>query len=145
MPLQIARLYYGTSGYAVKPNDTLPLPAEFDYARPVECARLIMAIMSNASGGHILRDCVLRILPGNKAANITGSGVHVYYCADGPRPAITAEQALARFYATGVMHLGSVRTDQYGDGWRRAVWFDFPGPKPAYVPRWRSVSRETNA
>lgn len=121
MKLQFARLSYGSSIYPVHPNDLLPIPEEFDFANAVECAQRIFAIMSNASGGHVLHDCTLRIYPTRKSANLTANGCHVYFTDPG-KPKLLPHEVLALAHSVQVYHLGSVRTDQYGQGWARPVW-----------------------
>lgn len=126
--LDRAVLCYGSSLYPVKPNETLPLPAVFDFGNPIECARLVMAIMSNASGGHPLRNCRLILAPDQLGASIVCSGAHVHYSV-ADRPKLTATEALARFAAQRWYMLGDVVTDQYGDGYTRARWRDSHGPR----------------
>lgn len=119
--LQIARLSYGSTSYAVTPNATLPLPTVFDFEHPEEAARQIFAIMSNASGGHPLRDCRVRIHAGRRTANLVANGAHVFY-APPVREKLTVEDALRIERETQVIQLGCVATDQYGNGWKRARW-----------------------
>lgn len=121
MQLVFASLMYGVRGYEVKPAAHLPLPETFDFDNPEECAKLIFACMSNASGGHLLRDCKLKIHRGRQTANLTSSGCHVFY-APKDRAKLTVEQAIALEQEAEVFHLGSVATDQYGEGWKRARW-----------------------
>lgn len=125
MNLEIATLYYGSTQYPVLPSEISPLPLEFDFNNPVDCARKIFAIMSNASGGHTVRDCKLRINREEQIANLTGSGVHVYYAVKG-RAKMNIEQILKVEKEKEVFPLGSVTTDQYGDGWKRATWVEQP-------------------
>jgi hypothetical protein len=119
--LDFARLYYGSSAYPVERNETLPLPETFDFEKPEECARLIFAIMSNASGGHTLHKCTLRIDPVRRVANLTAGGVHVFYKPINA-PKMTVEEAIAATERIWVLELGNVFTDQYGYGWKRARW-----------------------
>lgn len=129
MKLEFAHITYGSRIYPVKPNETLPLPKEFDFSKPEECAKLIFAIMSNASGGHTLRGCKLAINQVRKTANLSCNGAHVFY--RDPEQiqslqGLTDEQIVARIEELNkdrqVIELGNVRTDQYGDGYKRAVW-----------------------
>lgn len=122
MQLQLAKLMYGTStGYNVKPSADLPLPTEFDFDKPEECAKLIFACMSNASGGFRLRNCKVRYNTERQCANLTATGVHIYY-ADPDAPKLSVEEAMALHTSSVVIELGDVRTDQYGEGWKRAIW-----------------------
>ncbi|MFK4136748.1 hypothetical protein ACI2KR_31445 [Pseudomonas luteola] len=121
MNLKLAHLVYGSSLSAVKPSQTLPLPQVFDFENPEACARQIFAIMSNASGGFTLKNCQVRLSPERKTANLTCSGAHVFY-ADDSLPKLGLEEAIESHKCSQVIELGSVRTDQYGDGWKRAHW-----------------------
>lgn len=130
MHLQFAKLHYGMSSYDVKPHEGLPLPTEFDFEQPVECAKKIFAMMSNASGGHPLFDCTLRIYRDRHSANLTAKGVHVYFRMPN-HPKLSLEEVIASHDASEVFALGTVVTDQYGDGWKRAIW---KAPKPSTPP-----------
>lgn len=120
--LQRAVLMYGTRAYPVTPCPTTPLPESFDFDHPEECARLIFAIMSNASGGHTLRDCTLRLSEQWGRANLTCNGAHVYYKHPGFGNPIEVQDIDSYMNSCTRVNLGTVRTDQYGDGWKRAVW-----------------------
>lgn len=122
MNLEIAHLNYGFTPCAVKPSESIPLPAQFDFDDVEGCARKIFALMSNASGGFLLRDCRVRIHRERKTANLTANGAHVYY-ADKSLPKLDVEQAIQLMADSEVLDLGSVRTDEYGDGWQRAKWY----------------------
>lgn len=130
MNLDLATLSYGSTQYPVVPSELSPLPLEFDFNNPEDCARKIFAIMSNASGGHTVRDCKLRINREEKLANLTGSGVHVYYAVKG-RAKMSIEQILKLEKEKEVFLLGNVTTDQYGNGWKRATWAEQPEPAGA--------------
>ncbi len=117
-----AVLLYGSSRYPVEANDTLPLPLEFDFNAPEECARKVLAVMSNASGGHKLANCRLRIHRGRKTASITCSGGYARYREDSTPFAFNVEQAMQFDAECEVYELGAVSTDQYGEGWKRARW-----------------------
>ena len=93
MSLERAVLTYGSRSIPVVPSELNPLPAEFDFQNPVECARLIFAIMSAASGGHSLHDCKVRVDQERRTANLTCSGAHVFYAEPG-RQKLTVEEAL---------------------------------------------------
>ena len=121
MQLELAKLMYGDRGYNVEPAAHLPLPETFNFDNPEECAKLVFACMSNASGGFTLKDCKLKIHRGRQTANLTSSGCHVFY-APKDRAKLTVEQAIALEQEAEVFLLGSVATDQYGDGWKRAHW-----------------------
>lgn len=126
--LDRAVLHYGDSVYPVTPNEFLPLPSAFDFGNPEACARHILAVMSNASGGHTLRDCRLWIAHDSSVANIVANGAHVYYAVR-DRAKLSVTEALARQAAVRVLQLGDVQTDQYGDGYTRAQWRDNIGPQ----------------
>lgn len=119
--LKFAKLMYGATAYNVDPDVSLPIPTEFDFDRPEECARKVFACMSNASGGHPVRDCRLRIDPVRRTANLTGSGVHVFY-SPADLPKVSVDEAIQIALRTVMIDLGDVTTDQYGDGWKRAQW-----------------------
>lgn len=119
--LQQALLHYGTSSYAVQPSEMLPLPVEFDFTDPVTCGRLISAIMCNAGGGHTLRECKVRIHRKRRTALILSSGTFVFY-RDPDVGRITVEEALQVEKEIETFTLGAVRSDPYGEGWKRAVW-----------------------
>lgn len=121
--LNRAVVVYGEHTYQVKPNELTPLPVEFDFERPEECARLIFAIMSNASGGHKLTRCELRIDTERRTANLTANGAHVFYKPADLPPMCVAE-AIAAMERIRLYRLGTVMTDQYGKGYERAVWTD---------------------
>lgn len=122
--LKIASLSFGRSRYAVTPNASLPLPEVFDFDNVEQCARTILAIMSNAAGGHQLTRCRVRISKELGTANITSSGCHVYYVQEG-KPLtkdMSAEEIEGIISRAETMELGTVVTHQYGDGWKHAVW-----------------------
>ncbi len=117
--LKMCGLYYGRSCVKVAPTEHLPIPESFDFANPLECAMKVAAILSNASGGHILRDVKLTINREWQTANVTANGAHAYWSADRK---LKPEDIQAFVNGSQDYNLGSVRTDQYGDGWKRAVW-----------------------
>jgi hypothetical protein len=121
MNLDFAHIYYGSSSCPVQSSDITPLPLVFDFDNAESCARKIFAIMSNASGGHALSNCVLRLHRGRNTANLTAKGVHVYYH-DASQPKLSVDGALAMHDEIEKIELGSVVTDQYGGGWQRAHW-----------------------
>jgi hypothetical protein len=126
--LAFANLNYGRRAYEVLPNETLPLPQEFDFENAEACARKIFAIMSNASGGHLIKGCKVATNKVNGTANLTGNGVHVFYqIKKRPKVSLKTEEEVKQYAADieanrVVLELGDVVTDQYGDGWTRAVW-----------------------
>lgn len=122
MMLKLANLTYGRQVYPVRADEALPLPAQFDFDRPEECAKLVLAIMSNAGGGHTLSGCRVAINATRKTANITGSGAHVYYAPTDEKKVTSPAELQAMMAERVVIELGNVVTDQYGGGWRRAVW-----------------------
>ncbi|HEX8590708.1 hypothetical protein [Pseudomonas sp.] len=119
--LEVAHLNYGATVIHVKPSDLLPLPPTFDFDNAEQCARTVFAVMSNASGGFALRDCKVRIDIARKRVNLTASGCHVFY-APTDRQKLPIEEAIRAHQQATVLELGSVSTDQYGEGWKRAVW-----------------------
>ncbi|MDU8351003.1 hypothetical protein RYA05_03730 [Pseudomonas syringae pv. actinidiae] len=121
MNLDRACLNYGSTQVPVSPSEITPLPQVFDFSDPVGCARKIFAVMSNASGGFRLSECRVRIHRERQAANLTCNGAHIYY-RDSNQVKLTLEQAIAMHEESEVFDLGSVRTDQFGEGWSRAVW-----------------------
>ena len=126
--LKFAHLNYGRKVYPVSPSKALPIPEKFDFTNPEDCARKIFAIMSNASGGHLIKGCKVAVNQANGTVNLTSNGVHVFY-EEGSRQKVsldTAEQ-IKQYVAfieanTMVIELGEVSADQYGDGWTRATW-----------------------
>ena len=128
--LDFAHLTYGTRIYPVRPNEVTPIPATIDPNAPdfLDTVRSIFAMMSNASGGHIIRTCKLSVW--NGSVNLSGDGVHVFYKDPNAKKfAISTDdpEGVAAFVELVeknriVMELGSVVTDQYGDGWKRARW-----------------------
>jgi len=121
MSLEFAKLYYGRSAYNVEAKENLPLPQEFDFAHPVECAKIIFAIMSNVSGGHAISNCRFDFSEERGSANLVANGVHVYYSKPNKKK-LSVEEALKMVAERVEIKLGTVVTDQYGDGWKRAVW-----------------------
>lgn len=119
--LVFARLNYGSSQYPVEPTSTTPLPVVFDFDNPEESARHIFAVMSNASGGHTLRNCKVRFHRERGSANLTSSGCHVFFH-DDDAPKMSLDAVMKFEQEATILHLGDVTTDQYGDGWKRAVW-----------------------
>ena len=119
--LKRATINYGTRQYHVAGEGTVPLPLQFDFADPEACARKVFAVMSNASGGHAFRDCKVRYHLGRRTANLTSSGCHVYY-ADDAAPKLDLDKIEAYMAECVTIELGTVSTDQYGDGWERARW-----------------------
>lgn len=117
---EFAQLLYGTARYRVSPNDH-PLPVKFDFNNPEECARKVFAIMSNAAGGHTLRDCKVRYHKERGTANLTANGAHIFFQTPG-LPKLNVEQVCDMVLECVIISLGDVRTDQYGDGWKRAQW-----------------------
>lgn len=129
MQLQLAKLLYGAADvYDIKPSADLPIPMEFDFNKPEECAKLIFACMSNASGGFRLRNCKLRYNPKHLTANLTAIGVNVYYAVT-DAPKLSVEETIAQHPHWVVVELGDVSTDQYGGGWERAEWMASEKPE----------------
>lgn len=122
MKLKFATLFYGATSYAVKPNEITPIPEVFDFDNAVDCAKHIFAVMSNASGGHRLTGCTLRIHKGRRQANLSAMGVHVYYCDDAVPKIAGLEEFVVVESETETFVLGDVVTDQYGRGYERAKW-----------------------
>jgi hypothetical protein len=124
MSLQFAHLTFGSGLLLVSTSDSCPIPKEFDFENAEECARTIFSIMSCQSGGFTLNDCKLAYDAKRRAANLTCGGMHVYY-EDDTLPKMTPQQAVAYAgnYPGIVRHLGNVRAEGFGDGWKRAHWF----------------------
>lgn len=115
-----AVLMYGSSVCPVRPNEGLPIPEVFDWGNPVECAKKIFAMMSNASGGHHLKDCKVSVNVEFGSANLFCNGAHIFYSYGRKYP---LEEMMEKMKSTVTYDLGSVVTDQYGDGWKRAKWY----------------------
>jgi hypothetical protein len=120
--LRFARLIYGSRLYPIKPSVHLPIPETFDFENPIECAKTIFAIMSNACGGHTIRRCELRTDQALGMANLTGIGVHVYYAPLHHYRTRNIDDVMHMILCTKLYSLGNVSSDQYGDGWKRAIW-----------------------
>jgi hypothetical protein len=122
-----AAICYGrySNEYLVERGALHPLPAEFDFAQPAECARLILAVMSNAAGGHTLRDCRVFYSMERRTACVSASGAYARY-SPAFRPPMTVEEATRIVHESVTIQLGSVTTDQYGEGWKRARWNEPP-------------------
>ena len=124
--LHLATLCYGRRYYHVKPEPHIaPLPETFDFDDAENCARKIFACMSNASGGHPLAECRLRMHLGRRTANMVANGAHVFY-APHARQMLTAEMALQIERETIVVELGTVRATGYGGGHAHAKWTPAP-------------------
>lgn len=119
--LQFAKLYYGVNGYDIQPSETLPLPRKFDFDNPEKCARLIFALMSQASGGFTLRDCRVHINAEVEMASLVANGAHIFYAPDN-RPKLTASQAMDLIVHRKTLTLGSVTTDTAPKAYTRAHW-----------------------
>lgn len=118
-----AVLYYGTRVYPVPRNEITPFPESYHRDQSwQDFGRTVCAMLSNASGGHTLRDCKLRIYRDGSVTVSCSGGRASYYSPNKPRN-MSAEQAIEYMESSVVFHLGNVRTDQYGEGWQRAVWF----------------------
>lgn len=120
--LNLAHLSYGSTVCSVEPNAITPLPEVFDFENPEACAKIIFAIMSNASGGHPLKGCKLQIHRGRESANMTANGVHVYYANPETPKFADVQAAMVARGEMVVYQLGNVIATQYGDGWKSAVW-----------------------
>lgn len=115
-----ASLMYGSAIYPV--DDHPAMPAEFDFDNPIECAKLVLACLSNASGGHQLQRCKLAIDPVRRTANIVANGAHAFFSPGNLPKFTTIQDACAAVERTITHELGTVVTDQYGEGWKRAKW-----------------------
>ena len=136
-----AALTYGMRPYPVVPTDVTPLPVEFDFNDPSACGKLIFAILSNASGGHVLANCRLRIHREKRVASLSSSGAYARYRPSALPFGFTAEEALKFDSECEVFEFGRVVTDQYGEGWKRARWTtpDQIG-MPERQHRWRTAT-----
>jgi hypothetical protein len=121
MNLVSATIYYGSQPYPVRPNATTPVPETFDFNDVEGCARKVFAVMSNASGGHMIHDCRVHVHHGRQTASLVGNGVAVHY-APLNRSKLTVAEALQAMEERITIQLGRVTTDQYGNGWQRAKW-----------------------
>lgn len=117
--LRLSSLHYGSTIIRVQRTVHLPLPEVFDFQNPIDCAKKAMAIMSNASGGFMIQGVKLRIHERHESANLTGNGAHVFWSA-GHKLAL--EDAIKMHEESTLFELGTVSSDQYGGGWKRAVW-----------------------
>ncbi|WGN90762.1 hypothetical protein [Burkholderia phage vB_BglM_WTB] len=120
MKLQFARIFHGSNSHPVKPSERLPIPEQFDFDNPIECAKKIAAIMSFASGGHKMRDVKLRVHRGRRSANIIGNGLHVFY-RDPDSAALPATPKTIEEYSreSDVTVLGNVRAK---NAWTSPKW-----------------------
>lgn len=128
--LEFAKISYGPRSYPVKPSDLFPIPETLDPSAPdfIDQVRSIFAMMSNAGGGHVVRGC--KVSTWNGSVNLSANGVHVFYkdpdakkiSFEGMKTDEIVEVAKRIDAERTVVELGSVRTDQYGDGWKRAIW-----------------------
>lgn len=116
-----AAICYGSNEYPVEAGPLHPLPPEFDFENPEACARLALAVLSNAAGGHTLRDCRVIYSLERRNAVVSASGAYARYSSP-DRSALTVEDALRIMAESITIQLGSVRSDQYGEGWKRAKW-----------------------
>lgn len=123
--------YTPTSIVHVKPHAGLPIPAEFDFHNPIRAAKEIAALMSNASGGHVLNNCRLTYNRNCQTATVTALGMAVHYAPEGFKlfsEGTSADPNMVRDvitrYQNGctTVELGNVVADQYGKGWLRAKW-----------------------
>lgn len=131
--LQFATLSYGRRQTRVVPTTNVPIPTGLDVRSPffLTHVRNILAMMSNAGGGHPVRNCKVSVF--RDSVNITGDGVHVFF-KDPTVPPLEKgadDEETTRIFLEYmntvegeqvVTELGNVVTDQYGDGWMRAVW-----------------------
>lgn len=124
--LKYARLFYGASHYDVDMNDYVPFLTSYCGEDIAAFARQVLAVMSNASGGHRLTRCSVMTFNGH--VQIIASGVTVYYeNPDAVKYDLTTLDGAKAYAETFerdcvVTHLGEVITDQYGEGYKRAVW-----------------------
>lgn len=116
MYLQIAGLFYGgPKMYEVKADDVSNLPTEFDFAKPEQCAVKVLRALSQASGGHSLRDCHVLVHKARHTATVSASGAIARYAPRGERTKLTADEAIRILNETQRIVLGTV----YPNGARR--------------------------
>ena len=129
--LQFATLSYGARRINVVPTTSTPIPTSLDPASPLFLThvRNIFAMMSNASGGHPIRGCKVAVF--RDTVNLTGEDVHVFFKNPEADPVkLGSDEAAVKAFVEMVERervvtvLGTVVTDQYGDGWQRARWVD---------------------
>ena len=101
------------------PHAGLPIPETFNFKDPEGCAKQVAAIMSNASGGFLIKDVKLSYHEGWGCANLSGNGMHVYW-SNGKKGSIQEVCKMAE--ESTKIDLGTVSSDQYGEGWKRAIW-----------------------
>ena len=122
-----AKLTYGVRAYPVEKNEHFSPFEDFDPKGDLmEQVFKAIAMMSNASGGHTLRDAKVRVHP--TFVSIIGNGFSIKWGEVDPtvRAIANIEQRaieVSRIFNESVVYdvPFAVRTDQYGDGWKRAI------------------------
>lgn len=120
MKLSLAHLNYGSTVKPIVISEEFPIPQEFDFDRAEECARKILAIMCNASGGS-MKNCGVRYHKEQQTANITSDKCHVYYCVPG-RYAMSVQTLMQIHAESTLLDLGSITTSTEPFGWEAPTW-----------------------
>ncbi|MFV3332585.1 hypothetical protein ACNFIA_16735 [Pseudomonas sp. NY15437] len=109
MNLQHAHLLFGQSTEVIASSESTPIPREFDFTEPEDCAKSIFALMGRAAGGFPIEACCLRVNSERRTAILVGRGVHVVY-RDTSLPTLTAEEAMdmVQRKVRQTYHLGTV-------------------------------------
>lgn len=138
-----AKLVYGRTFYEVPRTEHAPIP-DLDLDNLEESVFQIVAVLSNQSGGHTLGDIRVSITADRSYAYLNGNGFAASFGTIPVAPEAPSDEQIAEFVAKYVdnrqvvNYKWSVRSDQYGEGWKRAVKV-FPKAKTegAEKPRWR--------
>lgn len=125
--------YGGPNRYPVIPSKQFNIPRVFNFDYPIDCAIDALKVMSQASGGHMLRDCRVIIHRGRKTATVSANGCIVRYRPH-DLPGLTAVQA--------VLILDESETYEIGLVDKRGFVPQTPLPQPAPVTRVRRWRKE---
>jgi hypothetical protein len=125
-PIHEAALQYGVKNLPIPAEDLHPIQA-FNPDDHETCAFNGMAVLSNLSGGHKLMGGVLVINREFQYARIIGNGFTIRW---GTAPRRELDESIETFIARmdkvrsheqRIVLPFDVSSDQYGDGWRRAI------------------------
>lgn len=108
MHLQKAAITYGASEYEVKADDVWALPVEFNFNDPTRCALQVLAALSEAGGGHTLRDCRVVMHKGRHTATVSANGAYARFAPRERGTPLSAADALRIMGETETIQLGSV-------------------------------------
>lgn len=113
---------HGNIPQRVQSTCDTPLPTEFDFNNPEECARKICAVMLNVAGTGIAFNCRVRFNEVANQAYITDDvSFAVMYLPPRPRPMSQAEIEATAAHAVD-MWLGHCACGWEVPGWDKAVW-----------------------